>query len=71
MAMGESMSTKVDRRTVDLAEYPGLVVIYLGMPGSRGLAGQARQARQARQESPDHRREYVLLKTDPMERTDP
>jgi len=35
MAMGESMNTKVDRRTVDLSEYPDLVVIYLGMRVNR------------------------------------
>ena len=35
MALGESMSTKVDRRTVDLSEYPDLVVIYLGMRVNR------------------------------------
>ena len=29
------MNTKVDRRTVDLSEYPDLVVIYLGMRVSR------------------------------------
>ncbi len=32
------MSTKVDRRTVDLSSYPNLVVIYLGMRVNR-LAG--------------------------------
>jgi fumigallin biosynthesis monooxygenase-like protein len=29
------MSTKVNRRTVDLSQYPGLVVIYLGMRVNR------------------------------------
>jgi Domain of unknown function (DUF4188) len=29
------MPTKVDRRTVDLSQYPGLVVIYLGMRVNR------------------------------------
>lgn len=38
MAMGESINTKVDRRTVDLSEYPDLVVIYLGMRVN-GLTG--------------------------------
>jgi len=29
------MATKVDRRTVDLSQYPGLVVVYLGMRVNR------------------------------------
>ena len=38
VGVGEPMPTNVNRRTVDLSQYPGLVVIYLGMRVNR-MAG--------------------------------
>ena len=55
---GETVKKKVERRTVDLSEYPDLVVIYLGMrvntlTGLKTLLGFGPQISQAVAEQPD------------------
>ena len=52
------MKTPINRRTVDLSEYPDLVVVYLGMPvrafrGLKTLFGLGPQIQKAGEELPD------------------